>query len=142
MAYVWLGLMVILGVCEAVTMQMVSIWLAGGALCASIAAMCGLNELWQIAIFLFVSALLLVTTRPAVKKLMKNNKEEKTNADRLVGQKVIITETVDNIAETGKTVVNGVAWTVRSSGENRIEEGKIVRVEKIEGVKLIVTEDS
>lgn len=140
MAYVWLGLMIILGITEAVTMQLVSIWLAGGALCASIAAMCGLNELWQVAIFLAVSAILLITTRPLVKKLTKNGKEEKTNSDRIIGEKVILTEEVNNLLQTGKAVINGVEWTVRSSSGSIIEEGKIVTVEKIEGVKLIVSE--
>lgn len=139
MAYIWLIFMVILGIIETFTMQMVSIWLAGGALAASIAAICGLNELWQIGIFLLVSILLLITTRPIVKRLVKNN-EGKTNADRLIGSKVIITEEVDNLLQKGKTVVNGVTWTVRNITDEKIEEGKIVTVEKIEGVKLIVSE--
>lgn len=138
-AYMWLGLMVILGIAETVTMQMISIWLAGGALCASIAAICGLNELWQIGVFLAVSAILLVTTRPMVKKLTKNNKQEKTNADRIIGERVIITEEVNNITGKGKAVINGVEWTVRSSSGESFEKGEIVMVEKIEGVKLIVS---
>ena len=139
MAYIWLIFMVILGIIETFTMQMVSIWLAGGALAAAIGAICGLNELWQIGIFLLVSILLLITTRPIVKRLVKNN-DDKTNSDRLIGSKVIITEEVYNLFEKGKTVVNGVTWTVRSASNEKIEEGKIVTVEKIEGVKLIVSE--
>lgn len=138
MAYMWLGLMVILGVAEALTMQMISIWLAGGALAAALAAMCGLNGLWQAVIFLAVSAVLLIATRPLVKKLIHDGKDKRTNTDRFIGERVIVTEEINNIAGTGKAVLNGVEWTVRSGSGDVIEKGEIVTIEKIEGVKLIV----
>ncbi len=137
MVYMWLALMVILCIIEALTMQMICIWLAGGALAAAIASIAGLNQLWQIAIFLGTSVILLVATRPAVKKLTKN-RTEKTNADRIIGKKVVITEGVDNIAGSGKTVINGVEWSVRSREMEKIDEGSVVTVDRIEGVKLIV----
>ena len=140
MIYVWIALMVILFIVEAATMQLMSIWFAGGALAAAIAAMCGLNELWQIAIFVVVAGILLILTRPLAKRISESQKGTKTNFDRVVGEKVIITEAVDNINGKGKTIINGVEWKVKSSSGNKIEEGKIVTVEKIEGVKLIVSE--
>ena len=132
--------MVVLLVTEAATMQFVSIWFAGGALVTAIATMCGANELWQISIFVVGSGILLVLTRPFAKRISESQKNAKTNFDRVVGEKVIITEEVDNINSKGKAVINGVEWKVKSSSGNKIEEGKIVTVEKIEGVKLIVSE--
>lgn len=140
MTYVWIALMVILFIAEAATMQLMSIWFAGGALAAAIATMFELNELWQIGIFVAVSGILLVLTRPIAKRISESQKDTKTNIDRIIGEKVIITEEVDNITGKGKAVVNGVEWKVKSSSEDKIEEGKIVTVEKIEGVKLIVSE--
>ena len=140
MTYVWIALMVILFVAEATTMQLICIWFAGGALGAAIATICGLNELWQIGIFVVVSGVLLILTRPLAKKIAESQKDSKTNFDRIFGEKVIITEEVDNINGKGKAVVNGVEWKVKSSSGENIEEGKIVTVEKIEGVKLIVSE--
>lgn len=139
MAYLWMGLVVVFCAAEAVTMQLVSIWFAGGALVSAVTAVFGLNRYWQMAVFLAVSVLLLVLTRPLAKRLVGENGTEKTNADRIIGEKVIITNAVDNMAQTGETVVNGVAWTVRSADGERIEKGSVARVEKIEGVKLIVS---
>lgn len=136
-AYLWIALAVVLGVVEACTVQLVSIWIAGGAVAAAIFAACGFDVVWQIGAFLAVSAVLLIVTRPLVKKFA-NLSPEKTNSDRIIGQKVIITEKVDNIAATGKTVINGVEWTARSEDGRIIEEGSIAVVKKIEGVKLVV----
>ena len=58
--------------------------------------------------------------------------------ERIIGEKVIITETVDNIKGSGKTALNGVEWKVKSASGEVIEEGKIVTIEKIEGVIYIV----
>lgn len=139
MAYLWMGLVVIFCAAEAVTMQLVSIWFAGGALVSAVTAVFGLNRYWQMAVFLAVSVLLLILTRPLAKRLVGEKGTEKTNADRIIGEKVIITNAVDNMAQTGETVINGVAWTVRSADGERIEKGSVARVEKIEGVKLIVS---
>lgn len=137
MAFLWLALAVFLGIIEACTVQLVSIWIAGGAVGATIIAACGFGMGTQIGVFLAVSVILLIATRPFVKKFTDAAKE-KTNADRIIGQKVIITEKVDNIASTGKTVINGVEWTARSDDGRVLEKGSIAVVKKIEGVKLIV----
>ena len=137
MAFLWLALAVFLGIIEACTVQLVSIWIAGGAVAATVIAACGFGMGAQIGIFLAVSAILLIATRPFVKKFT-NAAKEKTNSDRIIGQKVVITEKVDNIASTGKTVINGVEWTARSNDGRELEEGSIAVVKKIEGVKLIV----
>ena len=139
MTYFWIALMCILFIAESVSMQLVCICFAGGALAATFAAMFELNELAQTGIFVGVSAVLLILTRPLVKKITKGRKDNKTNMERIIGEKVIITEEVDNIKGSGKTVLNGVEWKVKSSSGEVIEEGKIVTIEKIEGVKLIVS---
>ena len=48
---IWFAGVVIFGVIEAATAQLVSIWLAGGAVCALIASLCGANGTTQTVIF-------------------------------------------------------------------------------------------
>ena len=141
LALFWTIVAISLVCVEASTSQMVCIWFAGGAFVALIAAICGLNIWWQISVFIAISAVLLILTRPLVKKLRKNS-DEKTNVDALIGKKVLLTETVDNIKATGAAKTGGVSWTVRSENNSIIEAGKTAVVVRVEGVKLIVIEEN
>ena len=89
-------------------------------------------------VFLAVSCILLIFTRPwAVRHL--NKKRVKTNYESEIGKVIKLTERVDNINQTGKSVVNGQEWTVRSKDDGEIlEEGTLAKVVAVSGVKLIV----
>ncbi len=138
MELVWLIAVIGFAVLEAVTYQLVSIWFAIGSIGAMIAAFCGAGLLVQIIVFLIVSVLALVVTRPFVKKMMKKNGIHKTNSDVLIGKTAVVLDKIDNIAESGQVKVSGMVWTARSGDESVIEEGEHVLVDHIEGVKLIV----
>lgn len=137
MMFAWLGAMVAFALIEALTAQLVSIWFAGGAVAAFIAAMLGAQKQTQWIVFIAVSALLLIFTKPIVKKVM-NRPPEKTNIDAQLGKTTVVTRTINNISETGEVKLNGVSWVARSVDREPIAEGETVIVEKIEGVKLIV----
>ena len=132
----WLTAVIVFGVIEAATAQLVSIWLAGGAVCALISSLCGADTTVQAIIFVAVSAILLIFTRPIVRRLTKDKKTA-TNADSLIGKTAVITRTVDPI-NGGEAKADGKYWTVCSAYGAKIEEGTVVRIERIEGVKLIV----
>lgn len=134
---VWLVLLLIFAASEAVTVGLTSIWFAAGALAALIAALLG-GALWiQIALFLAVSVLCLLAVRPLAKKHL-NNKVEATNADRAIGQEAQVTEDIDNIHGKGAVTIRGVAWTARSEDGGPIAAGTMVKVLRIEGVKVFV----
>lgn len=137
MVYLWLVLMIVFLVLEALTVQMMSIWLAVGSLGALIAALCHAPYNVQAFVFLAVSALCLVATRPLVKKISKKHIQP-TNADRCIGETAVVTEKIDNIAAKGQVNVKGAVWTARSEKGEIIPEGEIVKVLFIDGVKLIV----
>ena len=80
----------------------------------------------------------LAVTRPLVKKAVGRQKGEATNADRVLGETAKVTETIDNLAGPGAVYVDGKTWTARSAGEETIPRGTLVRVERMEGVKLFV----
>lgn len=129
--------MVLFLVVEAVTVGLVCIWFAAGALLALLAAMCGAPLWLQIVLFLVASAATLYFTRPLVKRYV-NSRVEPTNADMVIGKECRVTETVDNIAGTGSVYVDGKTWTARSADDEVIPEGTLVTAKSIDGVKLIV----
>ena len=135
---VWLAAMVALIVIEIVTVNIGAIWFALGALAAVLVSLLGAGTILQTAVFLAVSFVTLIFTRPLVVKYI-NGTRIRTNYEGIIGKAVRITQDVDNIAETGCAVVNGQEWTARSADNGRrIEAGSLAKVVDIKGVKLIV----
>lgn len=136
--FVWLvAVIVFLGV-ELSTVTLTSIWFAAGALAAMLVAMFNGNLIIQIIAFLIVAFGLLYATKPWSKKFI-DTKKVSTNADRAIGQEVRVIERVSNLDQTGRAIVHGMEWTVRTENDNIIiEQGELVRVLRIAGVKLIV----
>lgn len=135
---IWLGLFILLLVIEIITVGLTTIWFAAGALAALAANVLGADLIIQIIIFLAVSVVLLIFTRPWAEKHL-NRKRVRTNYEREIGKVIRITEKVDNLNQTGKSVVDGQEWTVRSKNDSEIfEAGALARVAAVSGVKLIV----
>ncbi len=141
MTTMWSIAIVAFLVIEAATVGLASVWFAVGSAFAMITAMLGGNLILQIVVFIVVSAATLVFTRPLVKKYV-NSKVEPTNADMIIGKECRVVETVDNIAGTGAVYVDGKTWTARSLNDEIIAEGELVKAQRIEGVKLIVSKKS
>lgn len=134
---IWAVAIIVFGIAEAATAQLVSIWFLIGAVAGLISAFCGANFYVQLIVFIAVSVLALVITRPLVKKYIKPKKEH-TNADRVLTQDGIVVEEINNTLGKGQVKVDGKLWTARSENGDIIPEGSIVKTEKISGVKLIV----
>ena len=137
MTVFWLIAFIVFAVGEGLTVGLVSIWFAIGALGGMATAALG-GGLWiQIAVFLALSALSLLLFKPLSKKMFQN-KVSHTNADRVLGETALVTETVDNALAKGQVRVDGQIWSARSAHDVVIPEGTEVRVLRIEGVKVIV----
>lgn len=134
----WLILMIICIVIEAATLALTSVWFVFGAIAAFIAALFGAPLPVQIALFLGVSIVTLIITRPiAVKWLNKDT--VKTNYQEVIGKKARVTQRVDNLSGTGTAVIDGLEWTARSSSDEvTYEAGEIAEVADIKGVKVIL----
>ena len=136
-AIIWLVLMVIFLVLEAVTVVTVSLWFAVGALVALLVSLIHL-ELWvQIVLFFIVSAVLLACLRPMVQRHF-NPKLSRTNVDALIGSKGYVTADIDNISAAGQVKLGGMEWSARSANGLPIPSGTLVKVAYIEGVKAYV----
>ena len=133
----WAALMVVFGIAEAATVNMISVWFVGGSLVALLVSLLGGNIWLQIAAFLVVSGILLAALRPFVRKFVSPRKTA-TNADMAIGREAYLTETVDNLRETGALKLDGKVWTVRSVSGELLQEGTLVKIVRMEGVKLFV----
>ncbi len=134
---VWLGAAVVLGIVEGLTVALVSVWMAAGAVCAAVVAALGGSILLQILVFLVVSALLLVVTIPLTKKF-RQHKSVSTNADRLIGAEGVVIRKLDPIENKGQIKALGQIWSASTVDHSEIEIGEKVVVQAIEGVHAIV----
>ena len=136
-AIIWLVLFVIFLIVESGTVALVSIWFAAGALVAMIVSFIT-PVIWiQAVVFLVVACALLAMLRPIVRKYF-NPKLTKTNVDSVIGSTGLVTEAIDNITAQGRVKLGAMYWSARSASGEPIPEGTLIRVEKIEGVKVIV----
>ncbi len=137
-AIVWFLLMVLFIVVEANTVAVVSSWFAAGALVAMLASILG-GQLWlQVVLFFAVSAVLLLSLRPMVRKYF-TPKLVKTNVDSVIGTRGPVTERINNLASCGQVKLGAMVWTARSTSGQPIEVGTVIRVDRIEGVKVFVS---
>ena len=140
MTVVWLTAMIALLIVEAMVPGLVSIWFALGALAAMISSMLSAPLWLQVGWFFLVSIVSLALTRPIARKYV-NGRAVHTNADMAIGQDCVVTEEIDNVRGTGAVSVGGKIWTARLADPNgRAGKGAVLRVVRIEGVKLIVEE--
>ena len=137
MTILWLIVMIGFLIAEAVTVGLVGIWFAGGALVAVILSLFEVSPLMQVIVFFAVSICLLVFTRKIfVEKL--NTGKENTNVDALIGETGQVTMTI-NPMEVGQVKLKGQVWSALADDSLlTIEEGTYVTIKAIEGVKLIV----
>lgn len=138
--FIWLAILAVLLATEAITAGLTTIWFAGGALVAAVASYFGAGLITQLMLFLCVSLVLLIFTRPAAVKFM-NKGVTKTNAESLIGRKAVVIKTIDNLAQTGQVRISDIEWMARTSSDGIvIPEKAVVIVKEIQGVKLIVEE--
>ncbi len=138
MLIVWGVAIVVFAIIEAIGPGLASIWFALGALVAFFTALLHFPIWLQIFFFIVVSGLTLWLTRPLARKYL-NSRTVATNADKLIGTEALVTERIDFLAGTGMVKADGKFWSARAASEEQtIEEGAVVRVEEIRGVRLIV----
>lgn len=137
---IWLAILAVCLVIEALTAGLTTIWFAGGALVAGIAAYLECGVVIQLLLFFVVSLALLIFTRPLAVRFM-NKGVEKTNVATIVGKRAIVTEEINDLKGTGKVLIQDIDWLARSRQENVIiPREHVVEVKEIRGVTLIVEE--
>ena len=133
MSYFWLLLILILGFIEAITINLVSIWFIISGLLALILSFFTDNFVIQFGVFVTAGILLMLTTRKNLEKRLVH--KEKTNIDRIIGMKGVVTENIDKL-QVGEVKVDGKHWSAIS--EEPLAKGEVVQILKINGVKVEV----
>jgi len=137
-AIIWLVVLALCFILEGMTYSLVCIWFAGGALIALLTSLLGFNMPVQFAVFVIVSALLLLLVRPMAVR-MTAAKKVRTNADRVIGQEGIVIREIDPIIGEGQIKVIGQIWSAKpEDGKSVIAPDMRVEVTGIAGVKAIV----
>ena len=137
MEWIWLAALVLFAILEASTSALVSVWFIGGSLAAMIAALLGAPVWLQLVLFFAVSAALLLLLRPIARKYMAS-RTVPTNVSSNLGKTAVVTEAIDNLHGAGAVKIGGVEWSARSADDTPIAKDAVVRVVKIEGVKVFV----
>ena len=134
MFWFWLISAIVLAVVEALTPNLVTIWFAGGAVLATICAWFGFGYGVQLTVFVLVSVILLLLTRPLANKIAHRNSQP-TNADRIIGQQAVVLQAISPLKK-GRVRVSGLDWS--AAADEEIPDGAVVEVLSIEGVTVKV----
>lgn len=134
---VWLIVLAVMVVIEIATMGLTTVWFAGGALVAAIAAMFGASLPIQIVLFVVVSIVFILAMRPLAKRYLDKSRT-KTNIEEIPGQVAKVSKRIDNFNEQGEVILKGMEWMAREVNNQIVEVGEMVTVKKVSGVKLIV----
>ena len=134
MFYLWLMIVILLAVVEVMTVNLTTIWFVVSGIVALLLSFVTDNFFIQLAVFVILGIVLLVTTRPLLSKFIRKN-DVKTNADRIIGMKGIVTEDISK-DNSGEVKVDGKRWTAIANQEFKVDS--IVKILEIDGVKLKV----
>ena len=134
MQFTWLILIIVLIVIECTTVNLTTIWFVISGILSLVSSFFTDNMLIQFGIFVIIGILLLITTKPILKNIIKT-KSTSTNLDRVVGMEAIVTKEISK-HHFGEVKVDGKRWTAYA--DDTIKTDEIVNVLEINGVKLKV----
>ena len=131
----WAVIFVLAVVIELCSMQLISIWFAVGAL-AAFASSFKLPFVGQLTVFVIVTAVMLLATRPLLKKLRKP--AVPTNHELDLGKTALVIEDINASAGTGRVRVQGIDWSASTKDGSTIKSGETVKVVEVGGARLTV----
>lgn len=135
---IWLVITILALVIEGSTAGLTTIWFAIAAAVSFVLSLLNLNVYIQIIAFFLISILLLVFTRPIIRKTLVKEKE-KTNADKIIGEKALVIDEINPLAGTGQIKISGAVWSAKA--DEIITKDKIVIIKGIKGVHAIVEKE-
>ena len=135
-AYIWLIVAAIMGIAEAVSFGMITVWFVVGALIAFLANMLGADLIVQVIVFLLVSIACLILIRPIVLKYRKHGESFEATP---IGLSAVVVEQIDNSAFNGRVETpDHMSWSAVSADGSIIPKDARVRVVGQDSIKLIV----
>lgn len=136
---IWLILCGIFLLIEIFNISFLLIWPGIGSFFAFIAAVLGAPVEIQIAVFAITTTIMIIFMKPLTKKFFKNKDNTKMNNNAMIGKKGIVIKEISPLEETGQVKVAGELWSAITTNDEKIQINEIVKVMKVDGVKLVVT---
>lgn len=135
----WLIASGIFFIAEIITTGFLVFWLGVAGLITMCVSFFTDNLMIQASVFVILSAVLILATKPFVKKFVhKKDNTEKTNAFSIIGKTAIVIKDIDSINGVGQIKVDGEVWSAEGINGSNIEKGTKVEIKKIDGVRAIV----
>ncbi|MGY1693936.1 MULTISPECIES: NfeD family protein [unclassified Geodermatophilus] len=124
---------------EVVSLDLVLLMFAGGALGGMVVALAGGGVPVQLIAFLAVSAFLIAAVRPVAKAHLENRTPRHVDGvQALVGRTARVTREVGRSG--GRIQVGADEWTARSGFDETFEVGTTVRILQVDGATAVVGE--
>jgi membrane protein implicated in regulation of membrane protease activity len=93
----------------------------------------------QLLVFGGATAALALGIRPLVLRYLSPHRQgTESNVHALIGLSGLVTEKIDNLANSGRVRVGNEEWRATVEDAGVLSEGTRVKVEKVEGCKLVV----
>lgn len=133
---IWLIIAGLFFIGEIITVGFLVFWIAIAALVAMVVSFFTTNIIIQTSVFVIASAILILATKPFVKKFL-DVKQTKTNAFSIIGQKALVIKEISSHS-IGQIKIRGEVWSAESESDETITEGSEVEILEINGVKALV----
>jgi membrane protein implicated in regulation of membrane protease activity len=134
----WLGLTIVLGLAETLSLDLVLLMLAAGAAIGMVAALLGAPFALQVVLAAATSVAALAVVRPNVVKRMHSGPDLALGHGKLVGQQGVVTERI-TANDPGRIKLAGEIWSAQPYDDTLvIEPGETVDVLQIKGATALV----
>lgn len=137
--HIWIIVALVCLIIEIFTSGFAIACLSIGGVFAAVAALLGIDLIWQILVFAVFSALAFAFLRPIIlKAFFKKTDEKYTNADALIGKKGKVSVDIDPEKGSGRVAIDGDDWKAVSEDGSFIEKGTFVQVTALDSIIITV----
>ena len=135
---IWLVISLFFFILEIATSGFLVFWFGIGGLIATLLSVFVDNVVIQTLVFLITSTILIIFTKPLVSKFSKPEQIVKTNAYSVEGKIGKVTKDIEPVEGRGQVIIDGETWSAKSFDDSFIPKGTEIKVESLNGVKVIV----
>lgn len=134
---IWIAVGVFFLIVELCTTALVSIWFVPAAIITCLLSFVIKSAIWQVAIFVLLSAVFMVVFRKIYKKYIKKPVDDVDQNEKLLGKIVTIIDETNTIS--GRVKLGDIYWkAITENGETLSENEKAV-IKSVQGTTLVVT---
>lgn len=134
--YIYIAIIVLSLIIEAVTASLVAIWFVPSAAVGIVLSLFNVSPVVQATVFVVLSAVFMILFYKKLRDIILT-KNEKTGIDALIGKEAVAEEDISHL-QNGRVKVGGMSWSAYiNKGDEEIKKGDLVTILSIDGVKLL-----